>query len=143
VGLENGKRLARDLGSGDPERMSPMNCASYIEQSFQGLPVKISIVSDLAEIESQYPLAYAVARASLHVARHHPRIVRIEYVPEGSIDETLLFSGKGIVYDTGGADIKTGGIMAGMHMDKGGASNIAGFLKTVAMLQPKGLRVWS
>ena len=45
------------------------------------------------------------------------------------------------MYDTGGADIKTNGIMAGMHMDKCGAANIAGFVKTVSLLKPKGLEV--
>lgn len=36
---------------------------------------------------------------------------------------------QGITYDTGGADIKAGGIMAGMHRDKCGAATVAGFFK--------------
>ena len=36
---------------------------------------------------------------------------------------------QGITYDTGGADIKAGGIMAGMHRDKCGAAFVAGFFK--------------
>lgn len=36
---------------------------------------------------------------------------------------------QGITYDTGGADIKAGGIMAGMHRDKCGAAAVAGFFK--------------
>ena len=140
--IESGRRLARDVGNSDPERMTPQQCAAYIQQSLEGLPVSVQVVSDVAEIEREYPLAYAVARGSLPVERHHPRIVRLEYVPaEGTVDETLLFSAKGIVYDTGGADIKTGGIMAGMHLDKAGACNVAGFLKTVGLLRPAGLRV--
>lgn len=31
--------------------------------------------------------------------------------------------------------------MAGMHMDKGGAAACAGFVKTVSLLNPKGLKV--
>jgi len=38
-------------------------------------------------------------------------------------------SHQGITYDTGGADIKAGGIMAGMHRDKCGAAFVAGFFK--------------
>jgi len=30
--------------------------------------------------------------------------------------------------------------MAGMHMDKGGAAAFAGFVKTVSLLKPKGLK---
>uniref|UniRef100_UPI0037E8FA46 putative aminopeptidase W07G4.4 n=1 Tax=Semicossyphus pulcher TaxID=241346 RepID=UPI0037E8FA46 len=33
---------------------------------------------------------------------------------------------QGITYDTGGADIKAGGFMAGMHRDKCGAAAVAG-----------------
>ena len=54
---------------------------------------------------------------------------------------TLLFAGKGVTYDTGGADIKAGGVMAGMSRDKGGAAAVAGFVHAVAMLAPKGTRV--
>ena len=37
-----------------------------------------------------------------------------------------MLAGKGICYDTGGADLKTGGVMAGMSRDKGGAAAVAG-----------------
>ena len=50
--------------------------------------------------------------------------------------------GKGVTYDTGGADIKAGGLMAGMHRDKCGAAAVAGFLETVNQLRPKNLRVF-
>lgn len=36
--------------------------------------------------------------------------------------------GKGITYDTGGADIKTNGIMVGMSRDKCGAAAVAGLM---------------
>ena len=40
-----------------------------------------------------------------------------------------MFCFKGITYDTGGADIKAGGVMAGMHRDKCGAAAVAGFFQ--------------
>lgn len=40
---------------------------------------------------------------------------------------------QGITYDTGGADIKHGGAMAGMHRDKCGAAFIAGFFQVCVM----------
>lgn len=46
-----------------------------------------------------------------------------------------------MVYDTGGADIKISGTMPGMSRDKCGAANIAGFIKTVSLLKPKGLHI--
>ena len=70
------------------------------------------------------------------------RVIWMEYVPEGGkVEKTLMLVGKGITYDTGGADIKAGGIMAGMSRDKGGASDVAGIVKTISMLKPKNLKV--
>lgn len=41
----------------------------------------------------------------------------------------FFFFLQGITYDTGGADIKAGGFMAGMHRDKCGAAAVAGFFQ--------------
>lgn len=49
--------------------------------------------------------------------------------------------GKGITYDTGGADLKVGGHMSGMSRDKGGAAAVAGFFKVLSLLKPAGLHV--
>ena len=88
-----------------------------------------------AAIKKEYPLIEAVARASFvrcpmmqlrhaflthnlqKVERHHPVVVKLEYTPEGATS-SLFFAGKGITYDTGGADVKTGGHMSGMSRDK-------------------------
>lgn len=45
-------------------------------------------------METEYPCALAVGRASLAVPRHHPSIVRLEWKGEGEITETLMFAGK-------------------------------------------------
>ena len=56
-------------------------------------------------------------------------------VVQGPVEETLFLVGKGITYDTGGADIKYGGVMAGMHRDKCGAAAIAGMFHTLHLLK--------
>ncbi|MDO6718284.1 leucyl aminopeptidase family protein [Psychrosphaera sp. 1_MG-2023] len=139
--IESGKYIARDLCGTEPERMAPPQFAQYCVDSFANSNVKVSVVDDMAVIERDYPLMWAVARASVEVERHQPRVIRLEYIPEGEITKTLMLVGKGIVYDTGGADLKTGGHMAGMSRDKGGAAAVAGFMKSVAELAPKGVKV--
>lgn len=74
------------------------------------------------------------------VERHDGRIVHLEYT-SSTVDTTLFIVGKGITYDTGGCDVKAGGVMAGMHRDKCGAAAVVGFFKTLSLLKPKGLRV--
>ncbi len=138
--LEAGRIVARDIGGTEPEVMSPEAMADYCERAFAGTRVAVSVARDAAEIARQYPLIGAVARASLAVPRHHPRVIRLEYSPPGAT-RTLLFAGKGLVYDTGGADLKTDGHMAGMSRDKGGAAAVAGLLRVVAERAPEGVRV--
>ena len=138
--VESGRRVARDLCGTEPERMSPLRFAEYCQQAFAGTAVKMQVVDDQPQLEHEYPLLAAVARASFHT-HQRPCVIRLEYVPEGEVTETLLIVGKGITYDTGGADLKTGGHMAGMSRDKGGAAGVAGFVKAVAEIQPAGVKV--
>ena len=53
----------------------------------------------------------------------------------------IIWIKQGVTYDTGGADIKAGGIMAGMHRDKGGAAAVAGFMHAVNVLKPSNIKI--
>ena len=138
---EIGKRLARDLCGTEPERMAPPNFADYCVTAFAGTQIDVNVIKDPQILKQDFPLLYAVARASLKVERHQPRVVRLTYTAKGPIEKTLFFVGKGITYDTGGADLKVGGHMAGMSRDKGGAAAVAGFMRSVAAIAPKGLKI--
>ena len=139
--IESGKYVARDLCGTEPERMAPPKFAEYCQETFANTDVKVSVIDDMETLEQDFPLLWAVARASIEVKRHQPRVIRLEYTPSGEINQTLMLVGKGIVYDTGGADLKTGGHMAGMSRDKGGAAAVAGFMKSIAELAPLGVKV--
>ena len=138
---EAGLRLARDLCGTEPERMAPPRFADYVTAAFRGSKVKVSVQKDSKKLAKDYPLLMAVARASLEVPRHRPCVIRLEYTPKGKIERTLLFAGKGLTYDTGGADLKTDGHMAGMSRDKGGAAAIAGLFLAASKLGLRGIRL--
>ncbi|MFK7742660.1 MAG: leucyl aminopeptidase family protein [Planctomycetota bacterium] len=139
--VEAGVRLTRDLCGTNPERMAPPKFASYVQAACRGTAVKVTVQKDVKKLQKDYPLMMAVARASLNVARHKPCVVRMEYKPTGKIQRTILLAGKGVTYDTGGADLKVGGHMAGMSRDKGGAAAAAGLLLAAAKLGIKGVRL--
>jgi leucyl aminopeptidase len=137
-GLEQGRALGRDITGTEPERMAPLRAAQLCEASFEGTGVTVKVHRDV----SKYPLLSAVARASQIVERHRPCVVELEYVPPGgAYSRTLYLAGKGLTYDTGGADLKTGGSMAGMSRDKGGAGAVAGFVRACAAAKIAGVRV--
>ncbi|RUS27501.1 hypothetical protein BC938DRAFT_483153, partial [Jimgerdemannia flammicorona] len=122
-----------DIGSPDPERMSPRNCAAYIRDvAFARVQnVKVTITEDHDVIAKDLP-------GWLEMGRHHPRIVKLEYK---SPDQSKVKEKYGVTYDTGGADIKAGGVMRSMSRDKCGAASVAGFLKTVSLLAPTHVNI--
>ncbi|TYZ68408.1 hypothetical protein PybrP1_006196 [[Pythium] brassicae (nom. inval.)] len=65
---------------------------------------------------------YGVGKA----ATHQPALVALSHVPVGAAADApgVALVGKGIVYDTGGLSIKTGGFMVGMKRDMGGAAGL-------------------
>ena len=124
--------------------MTPLNCASFIADSFKSSPnVRVSVEKDCQVMAQQFPLLHAVARCSLAVPRHWPCVVKLEYrsADPKAVRENLFLVGKGVAYDTGGADIKAGGVMRGMSRDKCGASAVAGFMKTLSLLSPTNINV--
>lgn len=127
--VETGRLLARDLTGTEPERMAPPRVAELCEEAFAGTGVSVRVERDV----SGYPLLSAVARASMVVERHRPCVVELEWKPP-TYQRTVVLVGKGVTYDTGGADLKTEGAMAGMSRDKGGAGAVAGVLRAVAAL---------
>ncbi|MBK7401832.1 MAG: aminopeptidase [Myxococcales bacterium] len=128
--IEAGRLVARDLTGTEPERMAPPRVAELCEQAFEGTSVSVRVERDV----SGYPLLAAVARASNVVERHRPCVIELEWKPKGPVQGTVVLVGKGVTYDTGGADLKTDGAMAGMSRDKGGAGAVAGVLRAVAAL---------
>jgi probable aminopeptidase NPEPL1 len=66
---------------------------------------------------------YGVGKA----ASHPPALVVLSHYPAGSDPATakgVALVGKGIIYDTGGLNIKVGGFMSGMKRDMGGAASL-------------------
>ncbi len=148
LAIEAGRRLARDVGGADPERMSAIRASEAIAAFFAPIisanpNVTMHVVDDLAVIKREYPLLAAVNRAAEAVGRHAPRIIHLEYKSgdQSKVVEDLYMVGKGINYDTGGADLKVGGAMVGMSRDKCGAAGLAGFLATVALTRPANVNV--
>lgn len=144
IALEKSRIFARDIAGGDPERMAPAKIVNYVKSSFaEDSNITIRVIDDENIIEQEYPLLAAVSRAANRVDRHKARVVEIEYSSSdpSRVTETLMLVGKGVTYDTGGADIKISGRMAGMSRDKSGAAAVAGFLKACSILKPPHLKV--
>lgn len=139
--IEIGRVMCRDIGGSDPECMAAPNVAVYVQEMFANTSINVEVIDDESILQKEYPLLAAVNRAARGIDRHRARVINLSYEPEGPYDTTIALVGKGVTYDTGGADIKFGGTMASMHRDKCGAAAVAGFFQTVAALKPKRVKV--
>ncbi|HLP11029.1 MAG TPA: leucyl aminopeptidase family protein [Flavobacteriales bacterium] len=62
-----------------------------------------------------------------------PTFSILEYKPRGAKNKTpLVFVGKGVVYDTGGYNLKISGSMGTMKCDMGGAAAVIGSISAIA-----------
>merc|ERR1719334_1817493 len=121
--------------------MAAPRVEEYVRAAFQGTNVKVEVQKGQELFEREYPCLAAVNRCASTVPRHDGRVIWLTYKPEGTIKKTVYLVGKGITYDTGGADIKAGGVMAGMSRDKCGAAAAAGFMKTISEMKPPNVKV--
>lgn len=62
--LESGRIACRDIGSGDPERMTAPRIEEYVRNLFANSNVTMTVISDLAVLAKEYPLFTAVNRAA-------------------------------------------------------------------------------
>ena len=82
-------------------------------------------------------------RMALHLAvgaagSHPPSAVIMEYAPAGTTkDEPVILVGKGLVFDTGGYNLKPTGYIADMMADKGGACTVLGIVDALCRMKTK------
>lgn len=70
-----------------------------------------------------------------------PKFICLTYKPKsGMVDKKLGVVGKGLLFDTGGYNIKTAG-MHQMKFDCGGAAAVLGAARAIAALAPEGVEV--
>ena len=126
-----GLYLARDLINTPANDLGPAelaDAATALADEF-GAAVKITDGDDLAR---GFPLIHAVGDSS----ERRPRLIDLTWGQAGAPKVTLV--GKGVVFDTGGLDIKPASAMALMKKDMGGAAAVLGLAR---MIMASGLPV--
>jgi leucyl aminopeptidase len=81
--------------------------------------------------------------AFLGVARGsnvEPQLIHLLYRPRGEIHHKIGLVGKGVMFDTGGYNVKTSA-MELMKFDCAGAAAVLGVARSIARIQPKGVEV--
>ncbi|MBB3763994.1 leucyl aminopeptidase family protein [Sphingomicrobium lutaoense] len=118
--------LVRDMVDTPAEDMGPAQIEERARQLAEAHGATVSVTRG-GELESGYPMVHAVGRAA--TKERAPRLVELEW---GRPDAPrLAIVGKGVVFDSGGLDIKSGKGMRLMKKDMGGAAHAIALAKLV------------
>ncbi len=118
----------RDLVNTPANGMGPEAIASEAQAMAESFGASIEITTG-EKLESGYPLVHAVGKG----ASEAPRFIEITWAKAGGSKTApkLAIVGKGVAFDTGGLNIKTGANMGLMKKDMGGAAHALALAKLV------------
>jgi len=111
--------LARDMVNTPANDMGPLQIETIAREIAEQFKAKIAVVSGDDLLTENYPAVHAVGRAA--VAHRAPRMIEIAWGDPSS--PLVAIIGKGVVFDTGGLDIKPSSGMRLMKKDMGGAAH--------------------
>jgi leucyl aminopeptidase len=118
IAVSHACALARDMINTPANDMGPLQIETIAREIAGQFRAKVSVVTGEALLEENYPAVHAVGRAA-HTDRA-PRMIEITWGRSGPL---IALIGKGVVFDTGGLNIKPGGSMKLMKKDMGGAAH--------------------
>jgi len=131
--LAEAQNYTRDLVNEPGNVINPITLADKARELAEEFGLECRIY-DEREIQEMGMLAlWSVGKGSATP----PRFIHLIYKPEGGVRERVAVVGKGLTFDSGGLNIKTGDHMRTMKMDKSGACAVLGIMRAVAQLRPE------
>ena len=121
--------LARDMINTPANDMGPLQIETIVREVAQSHGAEVAVVTGDDLLAANYPAVHAVGRAA--VPHRAPRIIELSW--SGGADDAprLVLVGKGVVFDTGGLDIKPSSGMRLMKKDMGGAAHALALARMV------------
>lgn len=111
--------LARDMVNTPANDMGPRQIETIAREIAEQYNARITVIEGEGLLEANYPAIHAVGRAA--DPSRAPRMIEISW---GAADKPLVcIVGKGVVFDSGGLDIKPSAGMRNMKKDMGGAAH--------------------
>jgi leucyl aminopeptidase len=111
--------LARDMINTPANDMGPLQVETIAREISEAHGAHIEVILGDALIEAGYPAVHAVGRAA--APNRAPRMIEISWGDAKAPHVVVI--GKGVVFDSGGLDIKPSAGMRQMKKDMGGAAH--------------------
>lgn len=112
--------LARDLVNTPANDLGPAELEAAAREVAGRFGASISVIAGADLLSEGYPAVHAVGRAA--APGREPRMIELTWGEAGR--PSLVLVGKGVVFDTGGLDLKPSAGMRNMKKDMGGAAHV-------------------
>ena len=121
--------LAREMVDTPAADMGPLQIETLAREIAGAHGASIAVTEGEALLEENYPAVHAVGRAA---APHRaPRLIEIGWNLDRGDLPLVALVGKGVVFDTGGLDLKAAAGMRNMKKDMGGAAHALALARLV------------
>ena len=143
--IGKGINLARFLVDAPSNLKSPAWIASQVKP-YQSEQLHVNVYDRGWIANQKMGLFLSVAQGN--TPNQAPQLLEMVYTPkDGHYTKTIALVGKGIIFDTGGVNLKAGKgndgktYIHGMHGDMAGAAAVIGAMKAISDLNLQGVRV--
>lgn len=115
----------RDLINTPANDLGPEEIEKTVKELAKQHEATVKVVKDQKQLEKDFPLVFTVGKAS----PRKPRMIELNWGKAKDPKVTLV--GKGVVFDTGGLDLKPSQYMRLMKKDMGGAAHTIALAKLI------------
>ncbi len=115
--MAKAESICCDLINTPASDMSPADLENSAKELADTFGASFSVIKGEDLLKKNFPMIHSVGRA----AQIEPRLIELRH---GSSGPKISLVGKGVCFDTGGLNMKTGSSMGLMKKDMGGAANI-------------------
>lgn len=124
--------LAREWVSTPSNHKRPQDFAEQLAKIGRENGLEVTVLDEDQMKELGFGALLAVGQGSTS----RPRLVIMEYKPEGKAKKKIGLVGKGVTFDTGGINLKPTGSLEDMKMDMAGGAAVAATMIAASRLKP-------
>ncbi len=133
-----GVELARQLVAAPPNVATPQHLADTAAAIARDHGLELRVL----EREDCQALGMGAYLGVAQGSELPPKFIHLTYRPAGGSQRRVVLVGKGLTFDSGGYNLKTGGSQIEMmKYDMGGSAAVLGAARAIAELKPEGVEV--
>jgi leucyl aminopeptidase len=121
--------LAREMVDTPAADMGPLQIETIAREIAESAGATLTVTAGDALLEENYPAVHAVGRAA--TPERAPRVLEIGWNLDRAEWPLVALVGKGVVFDTGGLDLKGAAGMRNMKKDMGGSAHALALARLV------------